>query len=184
MEFVSLRLLLHSPFTAQLAFLPLDPWENSFLLNTAGQVLPWGGSSSQESVHFVLKSPPGGAFILTSSEERAAEFPGFFNCFEELEHIVREYSVETFPQLSGIRFPPPPYYVATLKAGVDYTLGGISVTPAGEVKKEGTVVRGLYAAGEIVGGLHGGALLPGMPLSETIFLSRVAGSSAAAYAQR
>ena len=74
--------------------------------------------------------------------------------------------------------------MATLKAGVAYTLGGLSVTPRGEVKQDGEVVKGLYAAGEIVGGLHGEALLPGMALSETLFTSGVAGKCAAEYAGR
>jgi len=74
--------------------------------------------------------------------------------------------------------------VAPLRAGIDYTLGGIAVTSRGEVKKEGDVVKGLYAAGEIVGGLHGEALLPGMALSETLFLSKIAGEAAARYSGR
>jgi succinate dehydrogenase/fumarate reductase flavoprotein subunit len=78
----------------------------------------------------------------------------------------------------------PPYYIAHLKAGIDYTLGGILTTPFGEVKKDGKVFEGLYAAGEIVGGLHGKAMLPGMPLSETMFFAKKTGEAAAKYAQR
>ena len=72
-----------------------------------------------------------------------------------------------------------------VKIGVDYTPGGLSVTPLGEVKKgDGQIILGLYAAGEISGGLHGEGMLPGMALSETLFLAGQAGRSAADYVRR
>lgn len=183
MGFLETRLLLSSPVNGQIAFLPPDPWREAYYFNRKGQVLSGKETSFPEIVNFILHSPADGAFILAPGE-RAAAFSSCFREFATWEDLERSGLVVGESLFSGWRLPGPPYDVATLKVGVAYTLGGLSVTPRGEVKQEGEVVKGLYAAGEIVGGLHGEALLPGMALSETLFTSGVAGRCAAEYAGR
>ncbi len=56
-------------------------------------------------------------------------------------------------------------------------LGGIKITPDGETK-----LKGLYAAGEIAGGVHGAARLGGNALTDCIVFGPRAGRSAANYA--
>jgi len=56
-------------------------------------------------------------------------------------------------------------------------LGGIKITPEGETK-----VKGLYAAGEITGGVHGAARLGGNALTDCIVFGPRAGRSAANHA--
>jgi succinate dehydrogenase / fumarate reductase, flavoprotein subunit len=58
-----------------------------------------------------------------------------------------------------------------------YSMGGIVVEP----ETHATDVRGLYAAGECVGGLHGANRLGGNSLGEALIAGRRAGSAAAAY---
>ncbi|RJX23518.1 MAG: FAD-binding protein [Dethiobacter sp.] len=183
MGFLNTRLLLYSPLEEKFHFLPPDPWENTYFINKTGHILSWGESSPREAINFLLQSLPGGSLIM-APEDRATAFGRFFRRFDELEQLMQAYSLDSLPRFPGTRPPSPPYYVAPLRAGLDYTLGGISITSRGEVKKDGNVVKGLYAAGEIVGGLHGEALLPGMALSETFFLAKIAGESAARYSQR
>ncbi len=73
--------------------------------------------------------------------------------------------------------------VSKVKAGIDYTLGGIAVTPSGEVLKNGRVLRGLYAAGEVTGGLHGTNRLGGNALTEALTFGYIAADSIAAARQ-
>jgi succinate dehydrogenase / fumarate reductase, flavoprotein subunit len=58
-----------------------------------------------------------------------------------------------------------------------YSMGGIVVEP----ETHATNVRGLYAAGECVGGLHGANRLGGNSLGEALIAGRRAGQAAAAY---
>ena len=59
-----------------------------------------------------------------------------------------------------------------------YTMGGIVV----DSETHATDVRGLYAAGECVGGLHGANRLGGNSLSEALIAGRRAGEAAAGFA--
>lgn len=183
MSFLETKLVLTSPTQEAIAFLPAEPWPETYFFNSRGQVLRGEEASFPQIVNFVLQAPTGSVRIMAPAA-RAAAFSSYFEEFAAWEDLEKLGLPEDLPRLAGWRLPAAPYYVATLQAGVTYTLGGLSVTPRGEVKKEGEVVKGLYAAGEIVGGLHGETLLPGMPLSETLFTAKVAGQYAAQYAGR
>ncbi|MGP8051704.1 MAG: FAD-dependent oxidoreductase [Desulfobaccales bacterium] len=58
-----------------------------------------------------------------------------------------------------------------------HVMGGVKIDPQGE-----TSVPGLFAAGEIAGGLHGANRMGGNALSETLVFGARAGSAAASYA--
>ena len=62
---------------------------------------------------------------------------------------------------------------------VHYSMGGIAVDP----ETQATSVEGLYAAGEVTGGVHGANRLGGNSLVETLVFGRRAGEAAAAYSQ-
>lgn len=182
MDFIETRLLLSSPLEGKNIILPPDPWPDSLYFNGKDKVLGGNEASLPEIVNLVLHSPAEGACILAPGERAAA----YGNSFQA-DATYEEWEQNFLPAgsfFAGRRPPGPPYHTAILKAGVVYTLGGLAITPRGEVKREGEAVPGLYAAGEIVGGLHGEALLPGMALSETIFTAELAGRHAAEYAGR
>ena len=58
-----------------------------------------------------------------------------------------------------------------------HTMGGVVIDPAGA-----TSVAGLFAAGEVTGGLHGANRMGGNALAETLVFGRRAGESAAEWA--
>ena len=76
-----------------------------------------------------------------------------------------------------------PYYAIKVTAGVHHTMGGVTINSATEVLKEdGTVIPGLFAAGEVTGGVHGANRLGGTAVADFVVFGRIAGDSAAAYA--
>lgn len=77
-----------------------------------------------------------------------------------------------------------PYYAIMVTAGVHHTMGGLKITENTEVMKEdGTTIAGLYAAGEVTGGIHGANRLGGNAVADFVVFGRIAGEAAANYAQ-
>ena len=77
-----------------------------------------------------------------------------------------------------------PYYAIKVTAGVHHTMGGVTINSATEVLKEdGTVIPGLFAAGEVTGGVHGANRLGGTAVADFVVFGRIAGESAANYAR-
>ena len=63
-------------------------------------------------------------------------------------------------------------------------MGGVKINTNAEVLTEaGEAIPGLYAAGEVTGGVHGANRLGGNAVADFIVFGRIAGSSAAEYAK-
>ena len=76
-----------------------------------------------------------------------------------------------------------PFYAIKVTAGVYHTMGGVTINSATEVlKADGTAIPGLFAAGEVTGGVHGANRLGGTAVADFVVFGRIAGDSAAAYA--
>lgn len=74
-----------------------------------------------------------------------------------------------------------PFYLARITPVVHYTMGGVAIDRQGRVLGEGgKPVAGLYAAGEVSGGVHGANRLGGNSLLECVVFGRAAGRAAAA----
>ncbi len=77
----------------------------------------------------------------------------------------------------------PNYYAIKIAPGIHYTMGGIKINTNTEVlNKEEQPITGLYAAGEVTGGLHGNNRIGGNSVAEIIIFGRQAGIQAAKYA--
>ena len=68
------------------------------------------------------------------------------------------------------------YYTGSVTPVVHYTMGGVHVDAKGRVMSGGTVVKGLYAAGEVTGGIHGKNRLGGNALTECAVFGRIVGA--------
>ena len=76
-----------------------------------------------------------------------------------------------------------PYYAIKVTAGVHHTMGGLKINTNTEVLNEnGEVIPGLFAAGEVTGGVHGANRLGGNAVSDFTVFGRIAGKSASEYA--
>ncbi|MBA1394280.1 FAD-binding protein, partial [Lactobacillus sp. XV13L] len=78
-----------------------------------------------------------------------------------------------------------PYYSIHIAPAVHYTMGGIAINAQTQVlNQQQKVIAGLFAAGEVAGGLHGNNRIGGNSIAETIIFGRQAGQQAFKYIQK
>jgi succinate dehydrogenase flavoprotein subunit len=110
-------------------------------------------------------SPHGGAFLDIATRRQADDIqrklPGMYHQFMELADVdITKAPMEVAPT-------------------THYMMGGVRVDP----ESQAATVPGLFAAGEVAGGLHGSNRLGGNSLSDLLVFGRRAGVSAAQYAR-
>ncbi|MFV0254985.1 MAG: flavocytochrome c, partial [Erysipelotrichaceae bacterium] len=77
-----------------------------------------------------------------------------------------------------------PYYAAARVPTVHHTMGGVQINTSTQVlNTDGEVIPGLFAAGEVTGGIHGANRLGGSALTDTVVFGRIAGDSASNFAR-
>ena len=75
-----------------------------------------------------------------------------------------------------------PYYAVEVAPAVHHTMGGVMITVNGEVVgADGEVIPGLYAAGEVTGGVHGNNRLGGNAMADITIFGRIAAQNAVEY---
>ncbi len=78
-----------------------------------------------------------------------------------------------------------PFYAIEITPAIHHTMGGIKIDPKTQVySTTGQVIPGLYAAGEITGGIHGGNRLGGNAQADIVTFGRIAGQQAYIFAKR
>ena len=76
----------------------------------------------------------------------------------------------------------PPYYAIKIAPGIHHTMGGVKIdTAARVINTEGKPIPGLFAAGEVTGGVHGGNRLGGNAVADIVIFGRIAAQSAIEY---
>jgi len=72
-----------------------------------------------------------------------------------------------------------PFYAVEVGPAIHHTMGGIKInTKAQVLDKSGSVVKGLFAAGEVTGGIHGGNRLGGNAVADICVYGKIAADSA------
>ena len=72
-----------------------------------------------------------------------------------------------------------PFYATPRKPAIHHTMGGLKINPKAQVLDEkDQVIPGLYAAGEVAGGLHAGNRLGGNSLADIFTFGRIAADTA------
>ena len=75
-----------------------------------------------------------------------------------------------------------PYYAVQISPGIHHTMGGVEVNTNSEVlDKDGNPIPGLYAAGEVTGGIHGANRLGGNAVTDIVVFGRNAAKHAEEY---
>lgn len=93
---------------------------------------------------------------------------------------------EDFGRTTGMRDPlnQAPYYAIKVAPGVHHTMGGVTINEKAEVlNRHKETISGAYAAGEVVGGIHGANRIGGNAVADIIIFGIQAGIQAAAYAR-
>lgn len=106
------------------------------------------------------------------------------NLTETLENWnqqVKSAKDSQFGRVTGMEneLSTPSYYAIKIAPGIHHTMGGVKINTKTEVlKKDGSVIKGLYAAGEVTGGLHGANRIGGNAIADIIIFGRQAGLEA------
>merc|ERR1712046_316799 len=117
------------------------------------------------------KDPEGGPFPAYPSGKTWDEPSGKTGSGKKFFHNI----------IPGSAVPTEPFYVAIITPVIHYCMGGLQTTVDAECVGARGVVPGLYAAGEIAGGVHGNNRLGGNSLLDCVVFGRVAGKSAIKY---
>ena len=106
---------------------------------------------------------------------------------EQVEHTVERYNsfVESgadldFNRTKDLRkIEEGPYIMFASVVSVHHTMGGVEIDISAQVLNEnGDRIEGLYAAGEVTGGIHGGNRLGSLSIPDTVTFGRIAARSA------
>lgn len=77
-----------------------------------------------------------------------------------------------------------PYYAVEVAPAIHHTMGGVKINTNAEVlNNSGKVIPGLFAAGEVTGGVHGANRLGGTAVADIVIYGRIAANSAVKYAE-
>ncbi len=75
-----------------------------------------------------------------------------------------------------------PYYAIQIAPGIHHTMGGVHIdTSARVIDVNGDPIPGLFAAGEVTGGVHGGNRVGGNAVADIVVFGGIAGDNAAAW---
>jgi len=127
----------------------------------------------------------GKAFKADTLEELAAQInvnpKNLVKAVAEFNSAVQTDGPDRFGRtLFDEKIDTPPFYAGPRTPTVHHTMGGIEITPRAEVvDANGKTIPGLYAAGEVTGGIHGANRLGGNALPDITVFGRIAGKSAA-----
>jgi len=117
------------------------------------------------------KDPDGGSYPAYPSGKSWDEASGKTGSGKKFYHNI----------IPGSKVATEPFYVAIITPVIHYCMGGLEITEDAEVVGDKGVIPGLYAAGEIAGGVHGNNRLGGNSLLDCVVFGRVAGIAACKY---
>ena len=99
---------------------------------------------------------------------------------------VENHADQAFGRTTGMDrgVTKAPFFAIHVHPAIHYTMGGIHINDETQViDSNGKVIAGLFAAGEVSGGLHGNNRIGGNSIAETVVFGRQAGIQAAKLAR-
>ena len=101
------------------------------------------------------------------------------------ENSAKEEDPEFNLRMLGWQVKDAPFYMMKAAPAVHHTMGGLKInTDAQVLNKDGEWIDGLYAAGEVTGGIHGSNRLGSVAMADITVFGRIAGENAAANAKK
>lgn len=132
-------------------------------------------------------------FVISADNPRALadklgmDMHAFLATLERYNLFVEKQDDEDFGRKTALRHPinQGPFYAIRIAPGVHHTMGGVTINTNTEVLDANQrVIPGAYAAGEVVGGIHGGNRIGGNAVADIIIFGTMAGRNAASWARR
>jgi hypothetical protein len=124
-----------------------------------------------EASQKMAKDPEGGSWPAYPSGKSWDEPSGKTGSGKKFYHNV----------IPGDKVASEPFYVAIITPVIHYCMGGLEIDTKSRVLKPSGVIEGLYAAGELAGGVHGNNRLGGNSLLDCVVFGRVSGVDCAQY---
>ena len=142
----------------------------------------------RESLSAIEKYISAGLCVEADTIEELAEKTG-------MDAANLKASIETYnkAQASGtdaefartdmpVSFKNGKYFAMVCAPAIHHTMGGLKINTSSEVlNAEGNAIAGLFAAGEVTGGVHGANRLGGNAVADIVVFGRIAGSAANSY---
>ncbi len=114
------------------------------------------------------------------AKKMGVDVNSFVNTVKEFNASVDGATDEFGRSLFMNKIDTAPFYAGRRVPTVHHTMGGIKITPETRVvNSDGSVIEGLFAAGEVTGGIHGSNRLGGNALTDVNTFGRIAGATAA-----
>ncbi|CAH0302820.1 Fumarate reductase flavoprotein subunit [Rahnella aquatilis] len=132
-------------------------------------------------------------FVISGSSPRdlAAKLEmnsdAFLATLESYNVAVDKQHDTEFGRKTALRHPinQGPFYAIRIAPGVHHTMGGVTInTETCVLDAQQQVLGGAFAAGEVVGGIHGGNRIGGNAVADIIIFGILAGQNAAKFAMR
>merc|ERR1712048_361274 len=118
------------------------------------------------------KEPDGGSWPAYPSGKTWDEESGKTGSGKKFFHNV----------IKGSEVKNQKFYVAIITPVIHYCMGGLEIdTDSAVIGQDGNAIPGLYAAGEVAGGVHGNNRLGGNSLLDCVVFGRVSGKACAKY---
>merc|ERR1712139_629502 len=122
-----------------------------------------------EASQKTAKNPDGGSWPAYPSGKSWDEPSGKTGSGKKFYHNI----------IQGSQVPTEPFYVAIITPVIHYCMGGLEIDVNSQcMDKNRKPIPGLYAAGEVAGGVHGNNRLGGNSLLDCVVFGRVAGKHA------
>merc|ERR1719491_1659884 len=138
--------------------------------------VPLSVIEQQHQAHFEAakkteKDPDGGSWPAYPSGKSWDEASGKTGSGKKFYHNI----------IPGSAVKNEPFYVAIITPVIHYCMGGLEIDAEGAVLGKNGVIKGLYCAGEVAGGVHGNNRLGGNSLLDCVVFGRVTGIDATKY---
>merc|ERR1712066_141697 len=125
-----------------------------------------------EAAKKMEKDPDGGSWPAYPSGKSWDEASGKTGSGKKFYHNI----------IPGSEVKTQPFFVAIITPVIHYCMGGLEIDVDSAVcSADGKAIPGLYAAGEVAGGVHGNNRLGGNSLLDCVVFGRVAGKAATKY---
>ncbi|MFC0141397.1 flavocytochrome c [Erwinia mallotivora] len=114
------------------------------------------------------------------------DFHALLATLERYNLFVEKQDDEDFGRKTAMRHPlkQAPFYAIRIAPGVHHTMGGVTInTDTAVLDAQKQVIPGAWAAGEVVGGIHGANRIGGNAVADIIIFGILAGRHAAAFSR-